>query len=64
MEPLFNPSGIFGGSEYGDIPTVCAFTAMCPGGKFDPASHEADIHPTKLGYAVMAADVTVDFLSH
>jgi lysophospholipase L1-like esterase len=64
VEPLFNASGFFGGSEKGDIPTICAFTAMCPGGKFNPASPAADIHPTKLGYAVMAADVTVDFLSH
>ena len=63
-EPLFNPSGTFGGPEAGDIPTVCAFTAMCPGGTFNPASPEADIHPTKLGYGVMAAVVGIDFLTH
>lgn len=64
VEPLFNPSGFFGKPESGDIPTICAFTAMCPGGSFNPASPEADIHPTKLGYSVMAADVTVDFITH
>jgi lysophospholipase L1-like esterase len=63
-EPPFNPSGTFGGPEAGDIPTICAFTAMCPGGKFNPASPEADIHPTKLGYAVMAGVVGIDFLTH
>jgi lysophospholipase L1-like esterase len=63
-EPFFNPSGTFGGPEAGDIPTICAFTAMCPGGTFNPASPEADIHPTKLGYGVMAAVVGIDFLTH
>jgi lysophospholipase L1-like esterase len=63
-EPPFNPSGTFGGPEAGDIPTICAFTAMCPGGTFNPASPEADIHPTKLGYAVMAGVVGFDFLTH
>jgi lysophospholipase L1-like esterase len=62
--PAFNPSGTFGGPEAGDIPTICAFTAMCPGGTFNPASPEADIHPTKLGYAVMAAVIAGDFLTH
>jgi lysophospholipase L1-like esterase len=64
VEPAFNPSGFFGGPESGDIPTVCKFTAMCPGGTFNPASPEADIHPTKLGYQVMAAFETADFLTH
>ncbi len=63
-EPSFNPSGFYGGAEAGDIPTVCAFTAMCPGGKFNPASPEADIHPTDLGYGVMAFDVAFDFYTH
>lgn len=52
---VINFSGTHGGPEAGDIPTVCAFTAMCPGGTFNPASPEADIHPTKAGYAAMAA---------
>lgn len=51
---VINFSGTHGGPEVGDIPTVCAFTAMCPGGTFNPASPEADIHPTKAGYAAMA----------
>jgi len=59
-----NYSGTHGGPESGDIPTVCAFTAMCPGGTFNPASKEADIHPTKLGYAVMAGVVGAAYLSH
>lgn len=59
-----NFSGTHGGPESGDIPTVCAFTAMCPGGTFNPASPQADIHPTKLGYAVMAGVVGVAYLSH
>ncbi|MBS1862754.1 MAG: SGNH/GDSL hydrolase family protein [Actinobacteria bacterium] len=54
---VINFSGTHGGPEAGDIPTVCAFTAMCPGGTFDPASPEADIHPTKAGYAAMATVV-------
>ncbi len=52
---VINFSGTHGGPEAGDIPTVCALTAMCPGGTFNPASPEADIHPTKAGYAAMAA---------
>ena len=59
-----NYSGTHGGPEAGDIRTVCAFTAMCPGGKFNPSSPEADIHPTKLGYAVMAGVVGAAYLSH
>jgi lysophospholipase L1-like esterase len=51
---VINFSGTHGGPEAGDIPTVCALTAMCPGGTFNPASPEADIHPTKAGYAAMA----------
>jgi lysophospholipase L1-like esterase len=62
--PVFNPSLITGGPETQDIPTICAFTAMCPGGKFNPASPEADIHPTNLGYAVMAGVVGASFLTH
>jgi lysophospholipase L1-like esterase len=64
VEPAFNPSFITGGPETQDIPTICAFTGMCPGGTFNPASPEADIHPTKLGYQVMAGFETADFLSH
>jgi lysophospholipase L1-like esterase len=61
---VINFSGTHGGPEKGDIPTVCAFTAMCPGGTFNPASPEADIHPTKAGYAAMAAVTAVAYLSH
>jgi lysophospholipase L1-like esterase len=61
---VINFSGTHGGPEAGDIPTVCAFTAMCPGGVFDPGSPEADIHPTKAGYAAMAAVVAATYLSH
>ena len=61
---VFNYSGTHGGPESGDIPTICAFTAMCPGGTFNPASPQADIHPTKLGYAVMAGVVGAAYLSH
>jgi lysophospholipase L1-like esterase len=63
-EPYFNFSGLHGGSEALDLPTVCAFTAMCPGGKFNPASPEADIHPTKLGYQVMGFAVLLDWITH
>jgi lysophospholipase L1-like esterase len=59
---VINFSGTHGGPEAGDIPTVCAFTAMCPGGTFNPASPEADIHPTKAGYAAMAAVTLVAYL--
>jgi lysophospholipase L1-like esterase len=61
---VFNYSGTHGGKESGDIPTICAFTAMCPGGTFNPASPEADIHPTKLGYAVMAGVLGFEFATH
>jgi lysophospholipase L1-like esterase len=64
VEPAFNPSLITGGPETQDIPAICAFTAMCPGGTFNPASKEADIHPTKLGYQVMAGFEAADFLTH
>ena len=46
--------GSGGQPETGDIPTVCLLTAMCPGGTHDPASPAADIHPTTLGYGVLA----------
>ena len=59
-----NFSGTHGGPEAKDIRTVCAFTAMCPGGQFNPASPEADIHPTRLGYAVMAGVIGGTYLSH
>jgi lysophospholipase L1-like esterase len=59
-----NFSGTHGGPEAGDIPTVCAFTAMCPGGEFNPSSPNADIHPTKLGYAAMAGVVGAAYISH
>jgi lysophospholipase L1-like esterase len=61
---VINFSGTHGGPESGDIRTVCAFTAMCPGGVFNPASPSADIHPTKLGYAAMAGVVGVTYLTH
>jgi len=62
--PLFNPSIFLGLPETFDLYTICAFTAMCPGGNYNPASPEADIHPTNLGYAVMAGVVAFDFLTH
>jgi lysophospholipase L1-like esterase len=61
---VINFSGTHGGPEAADIPTVCAFTAMCPGGTFNPASPEADIHPTKAGYAAMAAVTAAAYFSH
>ncbi|HEY5333708.1 MAG TPA: SGNH/GDSL hydrolase family protein [Solirubrobacterales bacterium] len=61
---VINFSGTHGGPESGDIRTVCAFTAMCPGGVFNPAGPSADIHPTKLGYAAMAAVVGATYLTH
>jgi len=59
-DPLtrFNPSSVTKGPETEDIPTICAYTAMCPGGVFNPASPEADIHPTTLGYAVLAESIS------
>jgi lysophospholipase L1-like esterase len=63
-EPAFNPSIITGAPETTDLPTICAFTAMCPGGTYNPTSPNADIHPTTLGYAVMAGALGVDFLTH
>jgi lysophospholipase L1-like esterase len=63
-EPPFNPSILAGLPETVDLPTICAFTAMCPGGTFNPTSPNADIHPTKLGYAVMAGVVGADFFTH
>lgn len=61
---VINFSGTHGGPEAGGVPTVCAFTAMCPGGAFNPASPNADIHPTKVGYAAMAGVVAATYLSH
>jgi lysophospholipase L1-like esterase len=63
-EPAFNPSILTGAPETTDLTTICAFTAMCPGGTFNPTSPNADIHPTTLGYAVMAGVLGVDFLTH
>ena len=60
----FNASGTHGGKESGDIPTVCAFTGMCPGGTYNPSSPEADIHPTALGYAVIGYDTAFSFYTH
>ena len=37
---VINFSGTHGGPEAGDIPTVCAFTAMCPGGVFNPPARK------------------------
>ncbi len=63
-EPPFNPSIVTGAPETTDLPTICAFTAMCPGGTFNPTSPNADIHPTTLGYGVMAGVVAADFFTH
>jgi lysophospholipase L1-like esterase len=60
--PLFNPSLLTKGPESEDLPTICALTAMCPGGTFNPAT--GDIHPTKLGYQVMAGAVSASFFDH
>ncbi|HEY6761312.1 MAG TPA: SGNH/GDSL hydrolase family protein [Baekduia sp.] len=51
--PIFNPAGAAGGSETGDVPTVCALTLMCPGGTYNPAT--GDIHPSDKGYAALAS---------
>jgi lysophospholipase L1-like esterase len=63
-EPPFNTSIVTGLPETTDLPTICAFTAMCPGGTFNPTSPNADIHPTRLGYAVMAGVLGLDFYTH
>lgn len=63
-EPPFNPSILTGAPETTDLLTICAFTAMCPGGTFNPTSPNADIHPTTLGYGVMAGVVAADFFTH
>ncbi len=63
-EPAFNPAGVAGKPESGDLPTICAFTAMCPGGTYNPTSPNADIHPTTLGYAVLAGFIGAEFLTH
>jgi len=52
--PVFNPASVTGGSEVADIPSICLFTNMCPGGIFNPTSPFADIHPTDTGYATLA----------
>ena len=58
----FNPYSLtFKGSEAEDLPTICAYTAMCPGGTYNPSSPEADIHPTTLGYAVMGEVISALF---
>jgi lysophospholipase L1-like esterase len=59
--PVFNPSVASGGSEVGDLGTICALTGMCPvpagppAYGFNPASPAADIHPTDKGYAALAS---------
>jgi lysophospholipase L1-like esterase len=63
-EPLFNTSILTGLPESTDLTTICAFTAMCPGGTYNPTSPNADIHPTTLGYGVMAGVVAADFFTH
>jgi len=63
-EPEFNPSYILGLPEKTDLTTICAFTAMCPGGTYSPTSPLADIHPTSLGYEVMAGVVAFDYLTN
>jgi lysophospholipase L1-like esterase len=63
-EPPFNTSIVTHLPESTDLATICAFTAMCPGGTFNPTSPNADIHPTKLGYGVMAGVVGIDFATH
>ncbi len=55
--PVFNPASVTGGSELADIPSICLFTNMCPGGTFNPVSPLADIHPTDAGYATLAGIV-------
>ena len=67
-QPLINP--MTGGTELGDLPTVCAYLAMCPGpvgavvpgSPYNPASPEADIHPTKLGYEKIGQLLTSAFV--
>ncbi|MGD0321912.1 MAG: SGNH/GDSL hydrolase family protein [Acidimicrobiales bacterium] len=63
-EPEFNPAGYKGKPETGDIPAICLLTGMCPGGTYDPASPNADIHPTNLGYGVLATLIGLDYLTH
>jgi lysophospholipase L1-like esterase len=60
-EPLFNPSLITGRPEVSDVRTICAFTAMCPGGTFNVGG---DDHPSKLGYGVLAGVVGFAFITH
>jgi lysophospholipase L1-like esterase len=51
--PVFNPAGSAGGSEAGDVPTVCALTLMCQSGSYNPST--GDIHPSDKGYAALAS---------
>jgi lysophospholipase L1-like esterase len=60
-EPLFNPSLITGRPEASDLRTICAFTAMCPGGRFNVGG---DFHPSKLGYGVLAGVLGFAFITH
>jgi hypothetical protein len=60
-EPLFNPSLITGKPEASDLTTICAFTAMCPGGTFNV---RGDFHPSKLGYRVLAGVLGFAFITH
>jgi lysophospholipase L1-like esterase len=60
-EPLFNPSLITHGPEASDLRTICAFTAMCPGGTFNIGG---DFHPSKLGYRVLAGVVGFAFITN
>lgn len=62
---LFNPASRNSAlPETNDLLTICAFTFMCPGPTspsnpfgYNPSSPSADIHPTDLGYAVLAGVV-------
>jgi lysophospholipase L1-like esterase len=51
--PIFNPAGTAGGSEAGDIPTICALTLMCQSGSYNPAT--GDIHPSDKGYGALGS---------
>jgi len=59
-EPLVNP--MTGGTEAGDLTTLCKYTGMCPGGTYNPASPEADIHPSKEGYAKIGQLISAAFM--
>jgi hypothetical protein len=51
--PVFNPGGASGGSETGDVATICALTGMCPGGVLGAPG--ADIHPSAKGYSALGS---------